>query len=256
MKKTLIIMGIAAFAVTAYIYYPRDFFPVPFDHALLSFRFDDGFASQEKALVYLAEKKMPGTIFITDAATGKRGYMTRQTIRQMQKLGHQKGFHSRHHHRLLFFGGEGHLREISPQNTETGPPQQVFAYPYGLYNPLFLKQVQQKYRGACAYPILRRGSFNGKGQDRHFIDCIEITSFRDFESLIKKSIEKKLWFVACFHRISRNVSPYSISLEEFKKIADLVWLKKKKKGIRVITLSRGIEIITADNEKNPAVMIK
>ncbi len=170
--------------------------------------------------------------------------MTAADLRTLEKKGHEIGYHSGTHQNLLLTLSQGHRREILPDTfaSEKGlQPPRTFAFPYGAWNPLYINQVREIYRGACVYPILRAGTLNGKNRNPWLLDCIEISDHPQFKKLLTKAIEGRLWLIACFHRIEETPGPWSISLEEFKKIARHASSEIQKGRIRLVTVSEGVE---------------
>lgn len=165
MKKLSLIIIISILIPAAYIFYPRTFLPSPLNQALLTFRFDDGFKSQKRALTILSRKSIPATLFVIGTLSDTPGYLTRKSLKNLVSHGHEIGFHSNSHKNLLLLGPEKHRQEISSADftAKTGLNAPAsFAYPYGFYNPLFISRIKKEYRGACAYPVLRNGGFNGE----------------------------------------------------------------------------------------------
>ena len=56
MKKGFLILALCIAAMLFYIYFPVIQKPEPFDEPLITFRFDDAFASQKPAVTLLEEK--------------------------------------------------------------------------------------------------------------------------------------------------------------------------------------------------------
>jgi len=244
MKKGLLILTICMAAMLFYIYFPVMQVSEPFDEPLLTFRFDDAFANQKPAIMLLEEKKLTGSFYPIDASMGTPGYMTAADLTALEAKGHEIGYHSSTHQNLLLTLSQGHRHEILPGTfaSEKGlKSPRTFAFPYGAYNPLFLNQVREVYQGACVYPILRAGTLNGKNRNPWFVDCIEISDHTQFSKLLTKAIGGRLWLIACFHRIEEAPGPWSLSLEEFKKIARDASSEVRKGRIRLVTVSEGVE---------------
>ena len=133
-------------------YYPEEFkknFDLPKNEKKILITIDDGFKSfYEEAWPYLKKNKIPFILFISTQPVGKRGYMTWEQIREIEKsdfgiIGH----HSHTHDYLIDKSEEEFISDIEKANNifldKIGYIPFVFSYPFGEYSK-FMKDYISK----------------------------------------------------------------------------------------------------------------
>ncbi|MFH0870268.1 MAG: polysaccharide deacetylase family protein [archaeon] len=195
-----------------------------FGKAMLSFRFDDGYASQTKAYEILRERNMTAIFFCVADMVGTQDYMDWNQLVKMQADGFEIGSHSMTHRNMLFLRKAEYENELVLSKEEFEARDitvSSFAYPYGTKNPFMRKALKDNYGCAAGYPAFA-GSLNSRETDRYALSCrADVRSAEDFEANLKKAIDEKAWMVACFHRVGDPEGRYFVNEEEFGKIADI-----------------------------------
>lgn len=195
-----------------------------FDRAMLSFRFDDGYASQIRAYNILKERNMTAVFFCIAGSIGTQDYMGWDQLAEIQADGFEIGSHSMTHRNMLLLSPKESTDELikSKEAFEAkGIKADSFAYPYGIGNPFIKKSLRENYACAAGYPAFS-GVFNRRDADRYSLSCkTDVRSVEDFEANLKKAIKEKTWMVACFHRIDDSGGKYSVSEQELRKMADV-----------------------------------
>ncbi len=219
---------------------------LPFEKAMLSFRFDDAYDSQREAISHLEEHGLKVSIYcITDFA-GTPGYLNWDEIRKLANDGHEIGSHSVTHGILaMLLPGrfEYELEKSKHMLFENTIRATSFAWPYGLKNPAALPRVKAYYNNSIDYPWCSRFRLNGRNTDPHSLMCSVPINSEEFESFLKIAIRKKMWLVTCFHRIGGNHGRFTISIEEFKKMVHCALGMKKKGDVDIVTISEGARFL-------------
>ena len=110
---------------------------------------DDGFKSfYKEAWPYLKKEKIPFILFVSTEPVGKRGYMSWEEIREIEKsefgyIGH----HSHTHEYLIDMENSDFIKDIETASEifkkELGYIPEIFSYPFGEYS-LFMKKYISK----------------------------------------------------------------------------------------------------------------
>ena len=113
---------------------------------------DDGFTSfYEKAWPYLREHKIPFILFISTQAVGKKGYMTWEQIKDVEKEEFAFiGNHSHTHEYLIEFNFDDFKKDINKSieifNYKLGYNPIYFSYPFGEYSLEHEKFIASKFK--------------------------------------------------------------------------------------------------------------
>ena len=133
-------------------YYPEEFkenFDLPKNEKKILITIDDGFKSfYDEAWPYLKKNKIPFILFISTQPVGKRGYMTWEQIREIEKSDFALiGHHSHTHDYLIDKSDEEFISDIEKANSiflnKIGYIPFVFSYPFGEYSK-FMKDYISK----------------------------------------------------------------------------------------------------------------
>ena len=211
---------------------------------IVSITFDDGWQSiQDKAIPILDAYKYPTTQFIiSDAATKKVDeYMTIDTIKSLQKAGHEIGSHTTKHCDLTKLSAkdtEKQLRDSKAELEKSGLGSvKSVAYPYGQYDER-VEEVTGKY-----YPLMRSSDagYNDRYFDSNNIRSMVITdktTDAEFQSWITYAEEHKLWLVVVYHRVDER-GEYNVTSKNLTSQLDII----KSSKLKVMTLDDAAESI-------------
>jgi len=217
---------------------------VPFDKAMLTFRFDDAFVSQLPALQQLSSPGMRATIYPITGFVGTPSYMNWDDLARLALGGHEVGSHSTDHD-LMLFRSAGYHDEQFLRSLETlrgrGIDAKSFAWPYGFVSPLFGGRVRRVYRSATVYPILNRGSLNYRDADPYRIRCVTPRNADEFDGYVEHAVKSRGWMVACFHRIGVGGGRFTVDATEFARMVKIAAYYRKKGLVDIVTVSEGAE---------------
>jgi peptidoglycan/xylan/chitin deacetylase (PgdA/CDA1 family) len=133
-------------------YYREEFkenFDLPKNKKKILITIDDGFKSfYEEAWPYLRKNEIPFILFVSTQPVGKRGYMTWEQIREIEKSDFALiGHHSHTHDYLIDKSDEEFISDIEKANSiflnKIGYIPFVFSYPFGEYSK-FMKDYISK----------------------------------------------------------------------------------------------------------------
>ena len=133
-------------------YYREEFkenFDLPKNKKKILITIDDGFKSfYEEAWPYLRKNEIPFILFVSTQPVGKRGYMTWEQIREIEKSDFALiGHHSHTHDYLIDKSDEKFISDIEKANSifldKIGYIPFVFSYPFGEYSK-FMKDYISK----------------------------------------------------------------------------------------------------------------
>ena len=101
--------------------------------------FDDSRADQfTSALPELNKHGFKGVFFIMTVALNKRGYMTKEQVKQLADENHIIGSHTYDHKNVKTYTVDDWVEQIQKPSQQlqsiTGRPVEYFAYPFGLWN--------------------------------------------------------------------------------------------------------------------------
>lgn len=154
--------------------------------------FDDSHTTHFKtAAPILEEIDFKGIFFIMTVTIGKKGYLSAAEIKSLHKRGHWIGSHTWDH--PLITGEQGipdPINQLSNSKSTlekiTGIPVIYFAYPYGIWNEIFVTQVKEAgYKAAFQLTgkkmsvsprfTVRRLLVNGSWSGTHLIHVMKET---------------------------------------------------------------------------------
>jgi peptidoglycan/xylan/chitin deacetylase (PgdA/CDA1 family) len=116
--------------------------------------FDDASAGHfTAALPILQRLEIPATFFVMTVVLDKPGWLSRDQVRRLDHAGMTIGVHTWDHHRVTTYVGPDWARQLERPKAEletlVGHRLEMFAYPYGAWNPAVLPHVQHAgYRAA------------------------------------------------------------------------------------------------------------
>ena len=136
---------------------PQDFdikFSKPKSKKKILITIDDAFSSfYENAWPFLKENKIPFILFVSTDPVGKKGYMTWEQIKEVEKENFAFiGNHSHTHEYLLDFKLEDFKKDIEKSinifNEKLGYNPIFFSYPFGEYSLEQINYIKKKFKYA------------------------------------------------------------------------------------------------------------
>ena len=136
-------------------YNPKDLeknFQIPKIEKKILITIDDAFSSFYKvAWPYLKEKKIPFILFVSTETVGKKGYMTWDQIKELEKESSAYiGNHSHTHSYLVDLKNEDFIIDISTSSSifekKLGYNPIYFSYPFGEYSTLIKKYISKNFK--------------------------------------------------------------------------------------------------------------
>jgi peptidoglycan/xylan/chitin deacetylase (PgdA/CDA1 family) len=121
--------------------------PLPPKPVMLTF--DDNVLDQYTVAVPELEKHgFKGVFFIMTVTMGKPGYMSKAQIKELADAGHVIGSHTYDHHNVKKYQGQDWVTQIEKPSKQleeiVGQPIKYFAYPFGLWNPEAIPELQER----------------------------------------------------------------------------------------------------------------
>ncbi len=166
----------------------------PFERAMLSFRFDDAYASQREAIALLDKNGIKVSVYCITDFVGTPGYMSWDEIQALAKRGHEIGSHSATHNPraiLLPARIEEELRISKQMLLEKNIISTSFAWPYGLSISGREKIIRKYYDNAIDYPWIHRFHLNGNSQEKYALMSSAPKSADEFIAYLNIAIRKK-----------------------------------------------------------------
>lgn len=219
---------------------------LPFEKALLTFRFDDGYKSQLIAIDALGEKNLKATLYCITGSIGKPGYIDWDELQAIAKKGFEIGSHT-HTHSIFSLISEEKLEKELSLSKENFKRHNIiatsFAWPYGFSFFENKTIIKRYYNNALHYPWLGRFRLNGKNEERFSLLGSVPLNAEDFETFLNIAIRKKMWIIACFHQIGEKNERYIISQKDFLQIVDAAVTMKQKGLLEIVTVSEGVQYL-------------
>ena len=128
-----------------------DEFSKPKDRKEILITIDDGFKSfYDEAWPYLKQNKIPFILFISTEPVGKKGYMTWDEIKEIEKSEFgMVGHHSHSHEYLIDMSDSEFINDITTANeifmNEFGYIPKIFSYPFGEYSQYMKNYISQNF---------------------------------------------------------------------------------------------------------------
>ncbi|MCX7678304.1 MAG: polysaccharide deacetylase family protein [Spirochaetes bacterium] len=215
-----------------------------FQKALLTFRFDDCYASQRFAFTVLDKNQMKASIYCITGFVGAVGYLNWNELQTISKRGFEIGSHT-HTHSLYHLLLKDHFENEMQKSLETLKKHNIiatsFAWPYG-FSMLGSEMIVKRYfDSAQGYPWIGRFRLNGKNANKFSLIASVPSNAEEFETFLNIAIKKRAWLIVCFHKIGEKNERFTISYNDFMRIVEIA-LKMKRKGlIDIVTSSEGIQ---------------
>ncbi|QHL87510.1 polysaccharide deacetylase family protein [Nibribacter ruber] len=121
--------------------------PLPSKPIMLTF--DDTKLDQYTVAKPTLEKYgFKGVFFLMTVSIGRPNYMTKAQIKELSDQGHVIGSHTYDHHNVKKYEGKDWITQIEKPTKQleaiTGKPIRYFAYPFGLWRPEAIPELQKR----------------------------------------------------------------------------------------------------------------
>lgn len=215
-----------------------------FDTGAVTFRLDDGWASQyQNALPKLNSAGMKGTFYIATHQLfedGFTGYMNQGQLQDIFDAGHEIGAHSRNHVNLLTLNSSQRQAQIAGSRQDLinwgYGPVNSFSAPFGAYDSSIITIVQNA-------GFLNMATSDGQEMNHPGVSKYQLTRFPILNSTtvdqVKAAIDQadanNEWLILMFHEVNTSGRTYATTPAKFNEIVDYV----KAKSIPVVTVSEG-----------------
>lgn len=159
--KVLSDSGYQAITPDQYYAYLTTGAPLPEKPVMITFD-DNDIDHYTVGAVELEKYGFKGVFFIMRITIGKPRYMTKEQIRELSDKGHVIGSHTWDHHRVTDYTQEDWEKQVT-ETTEkleeiTGKKVEYFAYPFGLWKPFVIPELQKRNMKAAFQLTAKRDS--------------------------------------------------------------------------------------------------
>lgn len=216
-------------------------FPPRTSQALVTFTFDDGFATDYSVMYPLFEAQGEvATTFIKTAGTNNEGdKLTSANLLTMQTSGWEIGSHSVNHPNLTDISADSARWEIETSLDSLvgwGLSSPIFAYPFGSNgaNAEIRRIVRESYRAGVTdasgiltnESILKQFMIERTGADDH-------TALGDYQALVDDAETYKRWLIFVLHETNTDDSTAMATLIDYI----------QAKSIPIVTISGGLDLV-------------
>jgi peptidoglycan/xylan/chitin deacetylase (PgdA/CDA1 family) len=193
---------------------------------VVSITFDDGRASQIRALPVLETHGVAASFFVNSGRLGLDGYLTVADARRLADAGHEIGGHTVDHARLVSLAPDEQRRQICNDRAvlvELGFAAEGFAYPLSARDLTAIDAAE-----ACGYSGARlAGGLELDGSPAQPFDHIrpyevpavasvtEETTVADLQAAVLAAEETGGWINVVFHDLCDGCNEFGMSVEEF-----------------------------------------
>ena len=214
-----------------------------FDQGMISFTFDDGWASAyQNAYPLLDKYGIKGTEYAVEDTIGDSadGFMTSTQLLDLQNRGYEIEGHTKTHVDLSTINSTQLTDEVvnSKSDLEAMGINTItsFDYPYGVYSTAIEQVVKNSgYLGARTSDA----GYVQKGDDPYLLKAMTImntTSVSQIEQWIDSANANKTWLVLVIHQVDDLGNPYDISPSNLSQVVDYV----HQSGIKTVRVSEGL----------------
>lgn len=182
---------------------------------VVSLEFDDGTASQRRAVRLLDRHRLHATFYVNTPRIGRRGYLTWKQLEAMWRAGHEIGGHTLHHARLPGLSARRARHEVCADRRHLrarGFAAAAFAYPDGRASRRARRIVRR-----CGYTTARRGSggFEAFPPRRPYATRVALavlahTPASKIVEKIREGVERGRWVQLLFHRVCARCGTYAV----------------------------------------------
>ena len=222
----------------------------PFDEAIISVTFDDGWNNiYTNGMPILQKYSIATTQFILAGTLDDSNYLNKKRIIHMHELGHEIGSHSYSHANIANLNDQkDYQTELvdSKKQLELIIKSKIdgFASPYGAYNVDSLNEISKVYgyqrNTDVAVDTIDNNDINTRSNyDKKNIISYTIrqsTTMDDIERLVQYAIDHNGWLVLTYHQVEKStgapIEEYAITDEDLN--GHLTLIKNSK--IKVATI--------------------
>jgi len=230
---------------------------------VVSFTFDDGFASQLNAVSILRSHNLHGTFYVNSSFLGQTGRLTVANLQSMQAAGNEIAGHTLTHSYLPAELKAEQLREVCNDRyalTHDGLTVTDFAYPYGAFD-----KTTQQVVASCGYNSAR--ATGGLGTSAAWAESmppqnvyavraepsvITTTTLASIESEISTAIAHGGgWVPLVFHNVCAACGEMAMTPSDFTALTSWV-VAERAHGVVVKTVAQVINKPAQPAKKGPA----
>lgn len=215
---------------------------------LITFWFDDAWYSQySTAFPILNEKKFAAALAVPTGLVGEDSYMSWAHLRRLQSQKWEITSHTRNHvceTDIDLTKFEFELRAGKADLQVHNLSSDHFVNPCGISNVNMDQLIKKNYLSSRSSG---EGINNLPVQNPYNLYAMVLrstTSLADIKQKILLTKKQKGWLILVFHQIDNSGTDYSLSVENFKKIVQLV----EEENIPVVLPSQALEVV-ADNQR-------
>jgi peptidoglycan/xylan/chitin deacetylase (PgdA/CDA1 family) len=229
-----------------------EYTPTPFNRALVSVTFDDGWTNQyTNAYPVMQKNGLTGTYYIISGELADQpDYMSVAQIKKLYASGNEIGSHSITHPDLTLVTKARLIKEMatskSTLQTKIGAPVTNFAYPFGAYNSATIAAGKDYYRSQRSV----NGGLNTK-------DSLDLTQLKIHEvdsnitnaqvkDWVDTAVAQHAWLILVYHEVANTpIDPtdglYTTTPADFA--TQMTYLKST--GVTVKTVNQALDEVTA-----------
>jgi peptidoglycan/xylan/chitin deacetylase (PgdA/CDA1 family) len=231
-------------------YLLTDYTAQPFNRALVSITFDDGWANQyQNAFPLLKQYALPSTFYIISGElTNQPDYMSKAQIVSLYNGGEEIGSHSVTHSDLTTLSPTNLQNEMKNSQatlqSAIGVPVTNFAYPYGAYNSNTIAVAKQYYRSQRSVNdgLNSKGNFDITQLKIHEVDSNISTA--QVQTWVNQAIADKAWLILVYHEIANSPVDPTDALYTTKPAdlnTELAYIKNS--GVAALTVNQALDEI-------------
>lgn len=215
-----------------------------FETGAVTFRFDDGWASQyENAVPKLNSAGFNGTFYITSRQLYEYGFtdfMSKNQVKEINNQGHEIGAHTRSHAHLTQLGTQQQQDEIlgSKEDILALGVESVnsFSYPFGEYTADIIQIVKNAGFNSAVSVVDGYASPLSDLYQLERQNVVITTTVDQIKKMVDEAIVEKKWLILEIHEVRDSGGHYRITKDNFNQIVDYI----KQKNIPVVTISEGV----------------
>lgn len=217
--------------------------PTPFNRAMISVSFDDGWTNQyQNAYPVMRNLGIPGTYnIISGALTDQPDYMTVTQIKDLAQNGNEIASHSITHSDLTTVTPTQLTQEMANSKatleSQIGVPIHNFAYPYGAYNGVTIAEGLKSYDSQRTVNAGYNTADSLNAAQLKIYEVDSNISQTQVKAWIDGAIAQKAWLVLVYHEVATTPAAaddalYTTQPADFT--AEMNYIKNS--GITTLTL--------------------
>lgn len=220
--------------------FPRFLWQECTPEAIITFTFDDGYASvYTKALPILEKYGYVGTVFVITSRIGTSGYMDSWQLLDLQRRGWEIGSHSHTHCFLTELSEDQLTYELLTSKSileSLGLKIFGFASPGGRYNERTIEEIARYYSyHRTSWPAGLNPIPLTETEDKYRLLSVSIeasTTLEEAKAWVLRAKEEKKWLIFLFHRLDES-GEYNWPSWQFEELVYFIY----KQGFRGVSIS-------------------